>query len=71
MSFEDFGKQMLLAMYPAIKSLALAFKESGEQMEIIIDSDTWTKLKEVADDENLPISVLATIAIKEYLEGVE
>lgn len=40
-------------------------------MEIIIDSDVYTNLKAVADDENLPVSVLATIAIKEYLEGVE
>lgn len=46
-------------------------KERGEQMEVLIDSDTWTNLKEVANQEKIPMSVLATLAIKQYLEEME
>lgn len=40
----------------------------GEYMEVTIDADTYEKLKDYAKRMNEPMSMIATKAIKRYID---
>lgn len=42
-----------------------------EKVEILIDTDTYYRLKEYADKIGEPLSMVATNAIKNYLKNME
>lgn len=41
----------------------------GDCMEVTIDADTYDNLKDYADRLNEPVSVIATKAIKRYIDS--
>lgn len=45
------------------------FMMEGDCMEVTIDADTYDNLKDYADRLNEPVSVIATKAIKRYIDS--
>lgn len=53
-----------------MKSIAKYIKiTGGKTMEVTIDADTYEELKNYADRLNEPMSMIATKAIKRYIDS--
>ena len=53
----------------AIKSIAECIQTTGgKTMEVTIDADTYEELKDYAKRMNEPMSMIATKAIKRYID---
>lgn len=55
-------------MIRAIKNVAYLMNLGGNQVKIVIDADTYDQLADYSKKMNEPMSMIATKAIKKYID---